>query len=143
MQSLMDRFAKAASDFGLTISLKKTNVMAHEAEPPNITINGCQLEAVEHFTYLGSNITNNMSLDSDQDIRYGQASTTLARLSKRVWNSKKLNIRTKIAVYRACVPSTFLYILSYLFTDAPSIQKIIASYTYLWFVFSPAFLLEI
>ena len=34
-------------------------------------------------------------------------------------------------------------ILSYLFTDAPTIQKIIASYAYLWFVFSPAFLLEI
>ena len=34
-------------------------------------------------------------------------------------------------------------ILSYLFTDAPSIQKIIASYAYLWFVFSPEFLLEI
>ena len=38
LQSLMDRFAKAASDFGLTISLKKTNVMAQEADPPNIAI---------------------------------------------------------------------------------------------------------
>ena len=34
-------------------------------------------------------------------------------------------------------------ILSYLFTDAPSIQKSIASYAYLWFVISPAFVLEI
>lgn len=105
----MHRFAKAASDFGLTISLKKTNVMAQDADPPNITINGCQLEAVEHFTYLGSNITNNLSLDSELDTRIGKASTTLARLSKRVWNNKKLTIKTKIAVYRACVLSTLLY----------------------------------
>ena len=36
-------------------------------------------------------------------------------------------------------------ILSYLIlsvSDAPSIQKNIASYAYPWFVFSPAFLLE-
>ena len=95
----MDRFAKAASDFGLTISLKKTNVMAQEADPPNMTINGCQLEAVEHFTYLGSNINNNLYIDSDLDIRISKASTTLVRFSKRVWNNKKLTIRTKITVY--------------------------------------------
>ena len=109
LQSLMDRFAKAARDFGLTISLKKTNVMAQDADPPNITIDGCQLEAVERFTYLGSNITNNLSLDSDLDVRIGKASTTMARLSKRVWSNKKLTINTKIAVYRACVLSTLLY----------------------------------
>jgi hypothetical protein len=109
LQSLMDRFAKAATDFGLTISLKKTNVMAQEANPPNIAINGCQLEAVEHFTYLGSAITNNLSLDSELDARIGKASATLARLSQRVWKNKKLTINTKIAVYRACVLSTLLY----------------------------------
>ena len=109
LQSLMDRFSKAAGDFGLTISLNKTNVMVQEAGPPNITIKDYKLGVVEHFTYLGSNITNNLSLDLELDQRIGKASTTLARLSQRVWNNKKLTINTKVAVYRACVLSTLLY----------------------------------
>ena len=109
LQNLMDRFAKAASDFGLTISLKKTNVMSQEAASPKININDCELDAVEHYTYLGSTISNNLSLDAELNTRIGKASTTLARLSQRVWNNKKLTIRTKVAVYRACVLSTLLY----------------------------------
>ena len=83
--------------------------MAQEADSPKITISDCELEAVEHYTYLGSTITSNLSLDAGLNTRIGKASTTLARLLHRVWNNKKLTIRTKVAVYRACVLSTLLY----------------------------------
>ena len=109
LQCLMDRFAKACDEFGLTISLKKTNVMAQDAEPPRITIQDYELEVVSQFTYLGSTITNNLSLDSELNQRIGKASTTLARLSQRVWNNSMLTMNTKITVYRACVLSTLLY----------------------------------
>jgi len=109
LQSLLDRFAKACDGFGLEISLKKTNVMAQDAEQPRITINNHELEAVSQFTYLGSTITDNLSLDTEINKRIGKASTTLARLSQRVWNNSMLTLNTKIAVYRACVLSTLLY----------------------------------
>ena len=34
LQCLMDRFSKACKEFALTISIKKTEVMAHDAEIP-------------------------------------------------------------------------------------------------------------
>ena len=68
-----------------------------------------ELEAVNHFTYLGSTISNNISLDAEIDKRIGKAATTLARLTSRVWENPKLTIKTKVAVYNACVVSTLLY----------------------------------
>ena len=97
-------------DFGLTISLKKTNVLGQDVDtPPVITINNYQLEVVHEFTYLGSTITDNLSLDAELNKRIGKAATTLERLATRVWENPKLTTKTKMAVYNACVVSTLLY----------------------------------
>ena len=57
LQSLMDCFSQACKYFGLTISLKKTNVLGQDTEaPPVITIDDYELDAVSQFTYLGSTI---------------------------------------------------------------------------------------
>lgn len=110
LQMLMDRFSVACRDFGLTISLKKTNVLCQDAAtPPVITIDNYELEVVHQFTYLGSTITDNLSLDAEISKRIGKAATTLGRLSSRVWDNPKLTIPTKMAVYKACIVSTLLY----------------------------------
>ena len=110
LQSLMDRFSGACKEFGLTISLKKTNVLGQDTPAsPVITIDDYELDVVHEFTYLGSTITDNLSLDAEIDKRIGRASTTLARLTKRVWSNPELTVRTKMAVYNACVLSTLLY----------------------------------
>ena len=110
LQSLMDCFSQACKDFGLTISLKKTNVLGQETEAlPVITIDNYELDAVCQFTYLGSTITDNLSLDAEIDKRIGKAASTLARLTARVWTSPKLSVKTKMAVCNACVISTLLY----------------------------------
>ena len=110
LQSLMDRFSEACKDFSLTISLKKTEVLAQGTETePNITIDDYRLENVDKFTYLGSTICSNLSLDSEIDKRIGKAATTLARLTTRVWENPKLTTQTKMAVYNACIISTLLY----------------------------------
>jgi len=110
LQSLMHHFSQACRDFGLTISLKKINVPGQGTEsPPVITIDQYELDAVYQFTYLGSTITNNLSLDTELDKRIGKAATTLARLTTRMWTNPKLPTKTKMAVYNACVISTLLY----------------------------------
>ena len=110
LQSLMDRFSQACKDFGLTISLKKTNVLGQGREtPPTITIDDYELDVVHHFTYLGSTVTDTLSLDVELDKRIGKAATTLARLTTRVWSNPMLTEKTKMAVYNACVISTLLY----------------------------------
>ncbi len=110
LQTLMDHFSQACKDFGLTISLKKTNVLGQGTEaPPTITIDDYELDAVHQFTYLGSTITDNLSLDAEIGQRIGKAATTLARLTTRVWTNPKLTVKTKMAVYNTCVISTLLY----------------------------------
>ena len=110
LQSLMDRFSQACKDFELTISLKKTNVLGQGTEsPPIITIDDYELDVVHHFTYLGSTVTDTLSLDVELDKRIGKAATTLARLTTRVWSNPMLTEKTKMAVYNAYVISTLLY----------------------------------
>ena len=106
----MGCFSQACKDFGLTVSLKKTNVMGQDTEAlPVITIDNYELDAVSQFTYLGSTITGNLSLDAEIDKRIGKAVSTLARLTARMWTSPKLSVKTNMAVYNACVTSTLLY----------------------------------
>ncbi|KAI8516527.1 hypothetical protein Bbelb_051080 [Branchiostoma belcheri] len=84
LQILLDKLSCACQDFSLTISLKKTKVMCQGVDhPPSITINNYELEVVPKFTYLGSTVTNNLSLEAELNGRIGRAATTFARLQKR------------------------------------------------------------
>ena len=54
-QHIANRFSDAAKSFGLTISLKKTEVLYQppprvEYSPPDISIDDINLRTVEHFT---------------------------------------------------------------------------------------------
>ena len=110
LQRLITSFADACKEFGLCISLKKTEVMGQDvSKVPEITIGDHTLGVTETFTYLGSKISSNLSLDAELNARIGKASATMAKLSKRVWENKKLTISTKVKVYHACVLSTLLY----------------------------------
>ena len=53
LQQLMNRFRKAFQDFGLTISLKKTRVLARNVDSlPNIEILKHELKIVNDFVSL-------------------------------------------------------------------------------------------
>ena len=108
LQALMDRFSQACKDFGLTISLKKTKVLGQDTmELP--LFDDYELDVVEHFTYLGSTITDNLSLDTEIHKRSEKAATTFARLTSRVWANPKLTVKTEMVVYNARVVSTLMY----------------------------------
>ena len=92
------------------ISIKKTNILGQDVSAaPRISIGDCTLDVVEDFTYLGSNISSNLSLDTELNMRISKASAAMARLIKRVWENTMLTIKTKTQVYQACVLSTLLY----------------------------------
>ena len=77
--------------------------------PPHISIDGTNLNALEHFTYLGSVISSDAIVSKDLDNRLSKASSSFGRLSKRVWQSHSLCLSTKIQVHRAIVSPTLLY----------------------------------
>ena len=72
LQQLLDRFSEACRHFGLTISLAKTQVMGQANwEIPSLCIHNYKLEAAHEFVYLGSTITDNMSIDSELNTQSG------------------------------------------------------------------------
>lgn len=110
LQQLVTRLSRACKEFGLTISLKKTQILAQGTPSvPDITIEETHLEVVDSFTYLGSTISSSLSLDAEISSRIGKAAATMAKLNKRVWNNSQLTENTKLRVYQACVLSTLLY----------------------------------
>ena len=114
MQHSIDKFAKACSNVGLTISTKKTEVMHQPAlgktyTEPNITINGQQLNVVDKFTYLGSTLLRNIVIDDEVNARLAKASAAFGRLHKNVWNRRSITLETKIKVYWGIVLTTVLY----------------------------------
>jgi len=114
VQQLFDRFAAAARRFGLTVSLKKTEVMfqpsdrlAHTA--PVVCAGNTTLQAVDKFCYLGSVLSSAANIDDDVNARLAKANAAFGRLSKSLWNNHGIRLATKISVYRAVVLTTLLY----------------------------------
>ena len=110
LQRLIDSLSRACKEFGVTISIKKTEVLCQMTpNEPVITIDGKTLSNVKSFKYLGSTITSNASLDAELDTRIAKAAAVMTKLSKRVWNNKKLTLHTKLQVYNSCVVSILTY----------------------------------
>ena len=109
LQRLIRSFASACREFGLAISLEKTNITGQDvSSASNISVGDYTLEVVDEFVYLGSTISSNLSLDTELNTRIGKASTAMARLATRVWDNSMLTTNTKMKVYQVCVHSTLL-----------------------------------
>ena len=110
LQTMLDRLNWACQVFSLNISVKKTQILPQGVQAaPVINLNEVNLAVVDRFTYLGSVITQNLSLDEELAVRIGKAATCFGRLTKRVWTNCKLTLKTKTRVYQTCVLSTLLY----------------------------------
>ena len=96
LQWLLDCFSEACRYFGLTISLAKTQVMGQDIqEIPLLFIHNYKLEVIHEIVYLGSTITDNLSIDSELSKRIVKAAMTLSRLTKRVWSNNSFQIIPK------------------------------------------------
>ena len=114
LQCLATCFSTAAKAFGLTVSIRNSVVM-HQPAPatcetePSISIDDATLKNVENFTYLGSCLSSDASLDKEIAICLYKVRNSFGRLRSRVWNERGLKEETKIAVYGAVVLSSLLY----------------------------------
>lgn len=114
MQQNMDLFSTACTNFGLTISTSKTEVL-HQPAPgedylePSITVNGQKLRNVDRFTYLGSTLSQAVHIDDEVYTRIAKASVAFGRLRSNVWDRRGIRLATKLKVYAAVVLPTLLY----------------------------------
>ena len=95
-------------------SIKKTEVLYQPArgkayDPPNISIEGKQLKAVELFKYLASIVSNDATADAEITARIAKATAAFGRLTKRLWRNRNIRVGTKISVYKATVVTSLLF----------------------------------
>nr|VZI23255.1 unnamed protein product [Spirometra erinaceieuropaei] len=117
MQRSMDLFSAACENFGLVINTQKTVVMHQPPpnsatapnSPPQISVNGTQLQVVENFPYLGSTLSRNTKIDDEVANRISKASQAFGRLQSTVWNRYGLQLSTKLKMYKAVILPTLLY----------------------------------
>ena len=104
IQAITIAFARSARRFGLTICLKKTEVI-YQPKPGadytarTITIDNNPLNVTGKFTYLGSTISQNVLIGDEITTRIGKASGSFGKLTKRLWSERGVRLVTKINVY--------------------------------------------
>nr|VZI39365.1 unnamed protein product [Spirometra erinaceieuropaei] len=77
--------------------------------PPQISVNGTQLQVVENFPYLGSTLSRNTKIDDEVANGISKASQAFGRLHSTVWNRHGLQLSTKLKMYKAVILPTLLY----------------------------------
>ena len=73
---------RAGDEVGLAISKSKTKTLRFGEREPVINLDGEIVEAVNHFRYLGSEVTSSGGLDEELRTRIGRASATFGQLFK-------------------------------------------------------------
>ena len=72
------------------------------------TINGHNIDTMERFTNLESDVDSSVYLSPDIRHRIGLATSTMARLDK-VWSNRRLHLSSKLCVYNTHVLPILLY----------------------------------
>jgi len=101
--------AKISAKASLRISKSKTKGMrinTTNADRPDL--DGEEIDEVEDFACLGSNITRDGGSDRNIQLRIGKARTAFTILSP-VWKSKTISKKTKLRIFNTNVKSAFLY----------------------------------
>ena len=78
LQRLVDHLAQACDLFGLTVSIRKTEVIGQGTNSPlEINLGDESLKTIDKFVYLGSTITSTLSLDEELTSRIGLAAAAI------------------------------------------------------------------
>ena len=104
-------YEEVASDFGLQLSVEKTKGMAvgQEVDATPVQVKSGSLDIVDHFSYLGSNISSDGEIMVEIDCRITKASRAFGCLWRPIFQNRNLSVATKRQVYRAVVLSVLLY----------------------------------
>jgi predicted DNA binding CopG/RHH family protein len=110
LQQLVTMVHKFSTQFGLKISITKTEVQVISKEPKNVNIKIAEhsLEQVKSFVYLGGAIYHNARCEQDVRRRIGLAHGAMQSLNT-IWIAKDISPTTKVSLYQTLVLSIVLY----------------------------------
>ena len=80
IQEKTERVDKVGRTVGLKISLRKTKMMMKNKSNAKTTVQGEELEEVEHFKYLGSYVWADSNIEKEVSTRIGMAAQAFNRL---------------------------------------------------------------
>ena len=102
---------KEAKRYGLVMNTDKTKTMVFGDKQimSKICIDWIELENVEKFTYLRSNMSYDLDCSNEIAVRIAKAMANLKALDK-IWKSKAITLETKLSILKICVFSTMLYV---------------------------------
>jgi len=110
--------SKYAAYGGLSINVKKTNTMSvsksanqrpyREEDNLETTVYGEYIEQVSKFTYLGSIICSDGTLDKEISVRIGKASGAFNQLNN-IWKNRGIHLQTKMRIYKSAVLTIATY----------------------------------
>ncbi|XP_022789520.1 uncharacterized protein LOC111329176 [Stylophora pistillata] len=100
--------AKISAKAGLRNSKSKTKGMRiNTSNVDRLELQEEDIEKVEDFVYLGSNIRKDGGSDRDIQMRIGKARTAFTTL-RPVWNTKTISRKTKLRIFNTSVKSVLL-----------------------------------
>ena len=118
LQETTDLLCKYSAYDGLKVNAKKTQTMAinksagqrpfTETCDLDITVENTPVEQVTNFTYLGTIISSDGTLDREFTVRIQKASGAFMQLSS-IWNNRNIYTSTKILIYKAAVLTILIY----------------------------------
>ena len=100
----MQRFELACKCFGLSINLKKTEVL-FQLKPgstlvsPPIMVYNQPLVYVDTFKYLESSLSTDATIDAKISCRIFKAGTAFSKLESRLQKRREIKLQTKVSVY--------------------------------------------
>jgi hypothetical protein len=95
LKAMLESLEARCSDLGLTISCKKTKLLAvlpsdsyPKPSPVSFRPGDDLIDVVSHFEYLGSVVSDNCSANAEIDSRISKASQAFHSLSRLLWLQK-------------------------------------------------------
>ena len=109
-QTLLDSLIHSAARYGLKFAPSKCKLMLFNWTGPiqPLLTEGEELEQVDKFTYLGSCISANGSIEEEISARIARAQAAFSNL-RHLWRRRDIPLTTKGRVYNATVRPTLLY----------------------------------
>ena len=86
-----------------SLAVEYPGIMSNRLE-----LDGDEIEKVEDFAYIGSNISKDGGSDQDIRVRIGKARTAFTILIP-VWRSKVISRKTKLRIFNTNIKSVLLY----------------------------------
>jgi hypothetical protein len=111
LQGMLDAVSMAAARIGLSISTSKTKSMSVGSASTGVTfqVNNSDIESVNSFKYLGSEISSTGDATCDIQTRIGQATGAFNLLKDCLWSKRKISLKTKARLYDVAIRSVLLY----------------------------------